>query len=155
LQDQVPEQPVQRRERTMSLAAKFRRAPGRVAAGGFILNSGMAKLSANAETAERVHAMAAGSYPVLKSVPPVVFVKALALAEIGLGGLLLLPFVGARTGGLALTAFAGGLLGMYVRTPGMHDARLRPTPQGTAIAKDVWLAAIGLSLVVDSTLSES
>lgn len=137
----------------MSLAAKLRRAPVRVTAGAFILNAGMGKLSGTPETAKALHAMACGSYPFLRAVPPMVFLKLLASAEIALGALLLLPIFGPRLGGLALTGFAGGLLGLYVQTPGMHDANFRPTQQGTAIAKDVWLAGIGVSLVLDGTLN--
>ena len=56
--------------------------------------------------------------------------------------------------GLSLAAFAGGLLGLYLKTPGLRDeGSLRPTQQGTAIAKDVWLLGIGLSLMADSVRS--
>lgn len=137
----------------MSLAAKLRRAPGRGAAGTFILNSGLGKLQGDAQTAQMVHGLAVGTYPFLKSIPPSLFLKLLAVGEITIGSLLLLPFVGARFSGLALTGFAAGLLGLYIKTPGMHDSRYRPTQQGTAIAKDVWLAAIGASLIIDGTVS--
>ena len=40
------------------------------------------------------------------------------------------------------------ILGLYLRTPGMHT-RLRPTQQGTPIAKDVWLLGIGVGLLAD------
>jgi uncharacterized membrane protein YphA (DoxX/SURF4 family) len=136
----------------MSMAAKLRRAPGRVAAGAFILNAGLGKLSGTPETAKALHGMAAGTYPFLRAVPPTVFLKLLAVTEIGVGAILLLPIFGARLSGLALTGFSTGLLGLYVRTPGMHDANYRPTQQGTPIAKDVWMAGIGLSLLLDSAL---
>jgi len=139
----------------MSLAAKLRRAPGRIAAGTFILNAGLSKLSGDAETAKVLHAMACGSYPMLRRIPAPLFLRLLAMAEIVIGGLLLLPLIGPSLAGLALTGFAGGMLGIYVRTPGMHDERFRPTQQGTAIAKDIWLAGIGLSLQLDAALSES
>jgi len=138
----------------MSLAAKLRRAPGRVAAGTFILNSGLQKLTGDAETAKRVHGMAVGTYPFLKAIPSTIFLRLLAITEIVIGAMLLLPFVGAALCGLALTAFSGGLLGLYVRTPGMHDGRFRPTQQGTPLAKDVWLVAIGAGLLIDSALSD-
>ncbi|MDQ2838085.1 MAG: DoxX family membrane protein [Actinomycetota bacterium] len=139
----------------MSLAAKLRRAPGRVAAGSFILNSGLGKLSGDAATAKAIHSMAAGSYPVLRSVPPVLFLKLLAVSEVAIGSMLLLPIVGPRISGLALGGFSVGLLGLYVRTPGMHDDRYRPTQQGIPIAKDVWLAAIGAGLLIDGTLDRT
>ncbi|HEX2902368.1 MAG TPA: hypothetical protein VHO01_02835 [Jatrophihabitans sp.] len=138
----------------MSLAARLRRAPGRVAAGAFILNSGVAKLSGDAETAKRIHAMASGSYPFLKPIPAALFLRLLAVTEIAVGALLLLPFVGAALSGLALTAFSGGLLGLYIRTPGMHDERFRPTQQGTPLAKDAWLLAIGAGLVLDAATAD-
>jgi hypothetical protein len=51
---------------------------------------------------------------------------------------------------MGLTAFSAGLLGLYVRTPGMtKEDGIRPTKQGTAMAKDVWMLGIGLGLVVD------
>jgi uncharacterized membrane protein YphA (DoxX/SURF4 family) len=138
----------------MSLAAKLRRAPGRISAGLFVLNTGLGKLKGDEQTAVFIHGMAVGTYPFLKSVPPKLFLKILAVSEIVIGALLLLPFVGSRLSGLALTGFAGGLLGLYVKTPGMHDEKFRPTQQGTPIAKDVWLAAIGATLVVDATFSK-
>jgi hypothetical protein len=47
------------------------------------------------------------------------------------------------------------LVGFYVRTPGMHDSKMRPTQDGTALAKDIWMAGIGIGLIVDAALSES
>lgn len=138
----------------MTLAAKLRRAPGRIAAGTFILNSGLGKLSGDAETAKRIHGMAAGTYPFLKAIPASLFLRLLAVSEIVIGALLLLPFVGAALSGSALTLFSGGLIGLYIRTPGMHDERFRPTMQGTAIAKDIWLVAIGTGLLLDAASSD-
>ena len=139
----------------MSLAAKLRRAPGRIAAGAFILNSGVGKLSADSTTAEGVHATAANAYPILKKVEPRLFIKALAVSEIAVGSVLLLPVAPAGLAGIALTGFAGALVGMYVRTPAMHDRYLRPKGPGVAIAKDTWMLGIGTGLVIDAALSES
>jgi hypothetical protein len=140
----------------MTFAAKLRRAPGRVVTGAFILNSGVGKLNVSEDHAKAVHGMAAGAYPVLAKVPPTPFVKALAVGEIALGGALLAPIVPAGLAGLGLTTFAGGLVGMWWRTPGMHEAgSVKPTQQGIAIAKDVWMLGIGTSLIIDAALSES
>ncbi len=39
---------------------------------------------------------------------------------------------------------------MYLKTPGMRrEGSVRPSQQGTALAKDVWLLGIGLTLVAD------
>jgi hypothetical protein len=52
--------------------------------------------------------------------------------------------------GLGLTGFSAGLLGLYLRTPGLRrEGSLRPTEQGIGIAKDVWLLAIGAAFVVE------
>lgn len=125
--------------------------PERVAAGVFILNSGLGKLGADQETAERVHGMASGTYPFLARVPPSRFIRLLALSEIALGAAVVYPGVGDGVAGASLTGFAGALLGMYVRTPGLRvEGSIRPSQQGTAIAKDVWLLGIGVSLSADA-----
>lgn len=139
----------------MSIAAKLRRAPVRAAAGAYILNSGIGKLSADEATAQGLHGMATGAYPFFSKLSPMSFTKALAVSEAALGAALLLPVLPAGLVGLGLTAFAGGLVGLYVRTPGVHDKYMRPVGNGVGLAKDIWLAAIGLGLVVDAALSES
>jgi hypothetical protein len=74
----------------------------------------------------------------------------LAVSEIALGTALLVPVVPAALAGAGLTAFSAGLLGLYVRTPGMRkNGSPFPTQQGITLAKDVWLVGIGLGLVLD------
>jgi hypothetical protein len=104
------------------------------------------------QTAAGVHGMASGTYPFLKPIEPATFLKLLAGAEIGLGAALLLPVVPAVVAGAGLVGFAGGLLGLYLRTPGMREG-VRPTQQGTPIAKDVWLLGIGAALVLDDLIA--
>ncbi|MDQ1361822.1 MAG: hypothetical protein QOJ44_2199 [Acidimicrobiaceae bacterium] len=133
----------------MTLFSALQDLPVRIATGGFILNSGLEKLSADSERAAGIHGFATGTYPFLGTIPPEQFVKALAVSEVGLGTALLLPIVPSRLAGAGLAAFAGGLLGLYLRTPGMRqDGSLRPTEQGIPLAKDVWMLGAGLSLVV-------
>lgn len=139
----------------MSLAAKLRRAPLRIATGAFILNSGIGKLQADEQTAAALQGMGANAYPALKKVEPKIFIKALAVGEVAVGTALLLPLVPAGLAGLALTGFAGSLLYMYARTPALHDRYLRPTQAGTAVAKDVFLLGAGVSLIIDAALNES
>lgn len=126
--------------------------PIRAAAGAFILNSGLTKLAADEESAKHLHGFASGAYPVLENVPPEQFAKGLAVAEVATGAALLAPMVvGDGLAGAALTAFAGGLLGLYAQTPGMRqDGSVRPSQDGMALAKDVWLAGIGLTLLVST-----
>ncbi|MGH9082972.1 MAG: hypothetical protein ACRDWN_06480, partial [Acidimicrobiales bacterium] len=107
-----------------------------MAVGAFILNAGLGKLEADKEAAGRLHQMASGTYPVLEKLPPGGFVKALAMGEIALGGTLMLPLVEDSLAGLALSTFASGLLGLYLKTPGMRiEGSIRPSQQGTALAK--------------------
>ncbi len=95
--------------------------------------------------------MATGTYPFLGKLPPERFASLLSKSEIALGAILLAPFVPTVLAGAALTAFAGGLTGLYLRTPGMHDkGSLRPTQQGIPLAKDAWLLGIGVSLIADA-----
>ncbi len=125
--------------------------PERIAAGAFILNSGIGKLSADKERAEHLHGFAKGAYPFLERMDSQQFTRALAFAETALGCALLFPGVGDGLAGLGLAAFAGGLFGLYVRTPGMRrEGSVRPTEAGTTLAKDVWLLGIGLSLLADA-----
>ena len=124
--------------------------PTRLATGGYILHSGWEKWHGSEEQARGVHGMAAGAFPIFAKVPPRTFLKALALAEIGIGATLLTPVVPNRLAGAALSAFSGGLMTMYLRTPALHKPlSVWPTPAGIGVSKDVWMLAIGLGLLAD------
>jgi uncharacterized membrane protein YphA (DoxX/SURF4 family) len=134
----------------MGLPVKLRHLPQRIVTGAFILQSGITKWSADEETAQQLHGFATGTYPFLAKLKPQDFVKLLAGTEIVLGSALLLPFVPTIVAGAGLTAFSGGLLGLYARTPGMRqEGSPLPTQAGIALAKDVWMAGIGVGLVLD------
>jgi hypothetical protein len=140
----------------MSSSSKIRRAPARLTTGAFILDSGLDHLKADEGTAIQLHTMAAGAYPFLDKVDPVVFTRALAVGELVVGGLLLVPIIPARLAGVGLTGFATGLIGLYVRTPGLRrEHSVFPTPQGLGYAKDTWLGAIGVSLLADAVLADT
>jgi hypothetical protein len=125
-----------------------------MATGAFILNSGVGKLSADEETAAQLHGFAVGTYPFLAKLKPKDFARLLAVSEIALGSTLLLPFVPSIVAGAGLAAFSGGLLGMYIKTPGMRkEGTPFPTQQGVPLAKDVWMMGIGLGLVIDDLTS--
>ena len=123
--------------------------PLRLTTGAFILNSGLGKLGADEGTAQFLHGAAASTYPSLfKDMEPKKFARVLALSEIGLGAALLAPMVPATVAGAALTGFGGSLVGMYLKTPSMTlDDGVRPSQEGTAVAKDVWLVGAGLTLL--------
>ena len=135
---------------------KLRRAPLRLATGAYILSSGLDKRAADEETAAQLHGFAGGTYPFLKQIEPATFARLLSTAEIAVGAALLLPVVPAVVAGAALTGFSAGLLGLYLRTPGMRRGAndLRPTPQGLPISKDVWMLGTGLGLVIDGLTSK-
>jgi hypothetical protein len=134
----------------MSIFARAHQLPPRLAAGAYILNSGLSKAKADPQTATGLHGMAAGAYPFLGKQDPVAFARLLSTAEIAVGTALLVPVVPSLLAGAALTAFAGGLLGLYLKTPGMREeGSLRPSQEGIGLAKDVWLLGIGVGLVVD------
>ncbi len=124
------------------------RLPLRTVTGAFILNSGLTKLKGGPEAAEGVHGFATAAYPQFKRLRPEQFQKLLGAAEVALGATLLTPVIPAALAGAGLTAFSAGLLGLYLKVPGMHqEGSLKPTEDGMAIAKDSWLFAIGMSLV--------
>jgi hypothetical protein len=131
-------------------SVKVRHLPPRIATGLFIINSGIGKLSAEDEQAAQLHGFAAGAYPFLKKLKPKDFARILAATEIALGSALLVPVVPSILAGAGLTAFSGGLVGLYARTPGMRkENSIFPTQEGIALFKDMWMTGIGLGLVID------
>ncbi|MCW2811430.1 MAG: hypothetical protein JWP61_1888 [Friedmanniella sp.] len=129
------------------------RLPERLATGGFILHSGLQKWGGDAETAAGIHGMAVGAYPFLAKLQPTHFLRLLAATEIATGAALLVPFVPRALAGAALTAFSAGLVGLYLRTPALHEpGSVWPTPAGIGVSKDVFMLGIGASLVLDGVL---
>ncbi len=125
----------------------------RISAGAFILNSGLGKRGADEGTAAGLHGFASGTYPFLKDVDPATFVRVLSYSEIAVGAALLTPFVPTAVAGAVLTGFSGGLLGLYLNTPGMRKpGSLAPTQEGLTVAKDVWLLGIGIGLLTRGTI---
>ncbi|NUR88421.1 MAG: hypothetical protein HOY71_30400 [Nonomuraea sp.] len=134
----------------MRFFARPHQLPPRLAAAAIILNSGLGKANADEQTAAGLHGMASGTYPFLRDQDPVTFTRMLSTGELVLGTALVLPFVPSLLVGAGLTAFAAGLLGLYLKTPGMREeGSLRPTQQGIGISKDIWLLGIGLGLVME------
>jgi hypothetical protein len=134
----------------MAFSVKARHLPPRIATGLFIINSGIGKLSADEDVATQLHGFAAGAYPFLAKLKPKDFARILAAAEIALGSVLLVPVVPSILVGAGLTAFSGGLVGLYARTPGMRkEGSIFPTQEGTPLFKDMWMTGIGIGLIVD------
>ena len=134
----------------MNLRKSARQLPLRLATGGFVLSSGLSMWGADEPTAKQLAAFAAGTYPFLAKFEPRLFVKALSVTEITVGAAVLLPFAPRGVAAAGLAAFSAGTIGLYLRTPGMRrEGSLQPTEEGIALAKDVWLVAIAVSLIVD------
>lgn len=130
---------------------KLRQAPPRAATGAFVLHSGLQKWKGDDASAEMLHGMACGVYPVFKKLTPQQFQRLLACGEITTGSLLLAPFVPAAVAGAALTGFSAALLGLYARTPGMRQpGSVWPTQDGIALAKDTWMFGVGVGLLADA-----
>lgn len=136
----------------MRLFPKVHQLPARLTAGTVILNSGLDLAGADPGR-PRAPRHGHRDVPFLGKQDPVAFVKLLSKAEIAVGAALLVPMVPSLVAGAALTAFAGGLIGLYLRTPGMRrEGSLRPSQEGIGLVKDVWLLGIGLSLVTEELL---
>src|SRR5260370_12187522 len=103
----------------MRLPVKARHLPPRIAAGAFILNSGVSKWSADDETVAQLHGFATGAYPFLAKLKPRDFVRLLAASEIALGSALLVPIVPSAVVGAGLAAFSGRLRRLSVRPPAL------------------------------------
>ncbi|MFB6781086.1 hypothetical protein ACFCX0_27590 [Streptomyces sp. NPDC056352] len=132
----------------MIMKVETRDVAPRLATGAFILNSGLSKLKADEKTAAGVHGMACVAYPFLKKLDAQRFTRLLAWSEIAVGGTLLAPFVPTPLAGLALTGFSGGLVGLYLRVPGLRESgSLRPTQNGVPMAKDSWMLGIGIGFL--------
>ena len=124
--------------------------PLRLTTGAFILNSGFGKRNLDKDSAAGLQAMAARVIPPVSRIKPEMFGKMLSYSEMTLGAALLAPFLPSRLVGVGLGIFSGSLLTMYLRTPGMTlEDGLRPSRQGTALAKDIWMFGIAVALVLD------
>lgn len=120
----------------------------RLVTGAYILNSGIGKRSLDPGHAAMLQEAATRVVPTAASLTPEQFGKYLSTSEIGIGTVLLLPFIPTRLAGLALGAFSAGLIGTYLKSPGMTEADgIRPTGKGSAMAKDFWLAGIAVALI--------
>ncbi len=131
------------------MLAKVSNAVLRAVPGAFILNSGIGKLGLKGEAAAGLQQMAAQGVPAVAKLTPDQFGKLMSYGEIAVGSALLLPFVPTRVAGAALGTLAAGFVSSYFRIPSMTQADgIRPSHEGTAVAKDLWLAAIAAALVL-------
>ncbi len=124
--------------------------PLRLTTGAFILNSGLGKTSLDEGSAGYLQAMASKAFPQFSQLEAQQFGKVLAASEIAVGSALLAPFIPSRLAGLGLLAFSAGMMTMYFRTPELtQEDGVRPTQDGTSVAKDIWMVGIALALLLD------
>ena len=116
--------------------------------GAYLLQSGYGKLGLPAEAAAGMQGFAATGVPALDKLDPETFGKVVSYSELGIGVALVSPMVPNRLAGLALGTFSAGLLSIYFRNPAMtQEDGIRPSEDGIALSKDVFLAAIAGALV--------
>ena len=137
------------------MATKLWHVPVRLATGAIIVDQGLQKLGADEDTAKWLHGQAVHAFPQLADMDPKDFVQLLSASEIALGAALLgIGIVPSGLAGLGLSAFAGSLTRLYLTAPGTRreGTVAAPSQQGVGLAKDSWMLAIGVALVLDSVL---
>ena len=134
------------------MATKLWHVPVRLATGAIIIDQGLLKLKADEDTAKWLHGQAVHAFPQFADMEPQEFVQLLSAGEIALGTALLgIGLVPSSLAGLALGAFGGSLTRLYLKSPGTRrEGSIAPSRQGIGLAKDSWMLAIGLALVLDS-----
>jgi len=117
--------------------------------GALILNSGIGKLGMDEDTYGYLQQMAKVGVPQVEKLSANTFGKSLAYGETALGAALLLPVIPAKLAGLGLTVFSAGMLTMYFGDENMTmEDGIRPSQEGTALAKDFVLLGAGLALLL-------
>ncbi len=118
--------------------------------GAFVLNSGFGKLEMDDQTIAYLRDEAAKGMPMFADMEPALFRRVLGYGEIAVGAAMLLPFVPSRLAGLALGVFSSGLLRIYFSDPAKtEEDGIRPSAEGISMAKDSWLAAIAIALILN------
>jgi uncharacterized membrane protein YphA (DoxX/SURF4 family) len=133
------------------MATKLWHVPVRLATGAIIVDQGLQKLGADEDTARWLHGQATKAFPQFADMDPKDFLQLLSTCEITLGAALLgIGFVPSSLAGLGLSLFAGSLTRLYLKSPGTRrEGSIAPSHQGIGLAKDSWMLAIGVALVLD------
>ena len=139
------------------MATKLWHVPVRLATGAIIVDQGLLKLGADEDTAKWLHGQAVQAFPQFADMEPADFARLLSTCEIALGAALLgIGFVPSGLAGLGLGVFGGSLTRLYLKAPGTRrEGSLAPSQQGIGLAKDSWMLAIGLALVLDGIFGSS
>ena len=116
--------------------------------GAWILNAGLTKTGMDDGTANHLKNMAASGVPALGKLSDAQFKQFIVAGESLVGSALLAPFVPNRVAGIGLALFSAGMLSMYFKNDSMTEKDgVRPSQEGTPLAKDMWLAAIAAGLI--------
>lgn len=116
--------------------------------GAYLLQSGYGKMNLPSEAAAGIQGLAATGVPPVSNLDAKTFGKVVSYSELGIGAALLTPVVSNRIAGLGLGVFSAGLLAIYFRNPVMtQEDGIRPSQDGIAISKDLFMAAIAGALV--------
>jgi hypothetical protein len=134
------------------MATKLWHVPVRLATGAIIVDQGLQKLAADEDTAKWLHGQASLAFPQFADMDPKDFLQLLSASEIALGAALLgIGFVPSSLAGLGLSLYGGSLARLYLTAPGTRrEGSIAPSRQGIGLAKDSWMLAIGVALVLDS-----
>lgn len=121
-----------------------------------IINSGIGKLSMDAQSSAGLQQFAATGIKEMEKLPSDKFGKFIGISELAVGGALAAPFIPNRLAGAALTVFGSGLMTLYFNNEGntLEDG-VRPSESGLPLAKDSWLVAIGLGLMLSDSNKKS
>ena len=118
--------------------------------GAYMLQAGYAKRNMPSEAAEGLQQFAATGVPQVKNMRPDTFGKVVSMSEMGLGAVLLAPFISNRLAGIGLASFSASVLSIYFRNDDMTQRDgIRPSEPGTGLSKDIFLAAIAGALIAD------
>ena len=128
--------------------------PLRLAFGAFFAHVALTHRNLDEKAAKGLHRFAQAGYPFLDKVSPDLFAKGMLTGETVVATTLLVPVLPPVIGATALTAFGSGLMGVYLRAPGMRrENSIRPSDIGMSMAKDSWMVAAGLSFFLDALVS--
>jgi hypothetical protein len=126
--------------------------PIRIIFGLFFAHVALSHNELDEKGAKGLRGFAATAFPFVKKLEPNQFKQAMVAGETATAAALLVPGVPAVLGGAALTGFASSLLAVYMKNPMLRKSEksVRPNDMGLGIAKDSWMLAAGLTVLVDA-----
>ena len=129
--------------------------PIRLVFGLFFLHVALSHKDLDEKGAKGLQRFAATAFPFVKRIKPEQFKQAMVAGETATAASLLIPGVPQVLGGAALTGFGASLFAVYLKNPMLRQSEksIRPNDMGLGIAKDSWMIAAGLTILVDALVS--